>query len=348
VNVFSQEKRKMPGDEDKSGSDNSPSGEDLEIFETLFREELDALNLDKGEEALLRSGGNESNDSRERSGSLEKSGKRARRLWIVFSALLLAALGAFSIRYFGIIDLGRFHPFPGQTQKTVTQTRVAKRSPIEVEREPTRLAEKSPLKSETAVSPHDATSPKSGPATNGLPARALSENGHGHIKKKSRPQSTSPAWKPSRSAATLYPYSVYLGSYRTTEGLQEAVSSYRKRGLSPYWVKIDLGQKGIWFRVFTGFFETREKADAFIRKNQIRDAATKHTRYTVLVGTYKSEKEVNTKKMELRAVGYCPYDVKEMNGACRVYTGAFYQMARAEKHVADLASKGIPAEVVER
>jgi cell division septation protein DedD len=348
VNIFSQEKGKMPGDEDKSGRDNPSSGEDLEIFETLFREELDALNLDEGEETLLRSEGNESTDSRERSGTLEKSGKRARRLRIVFSAVLLAALGAFSILYFGIIDLGRFHPFPGQTQKMVTPPRVAKRSPVEVEREPTRLAGKSPVKTETAVSRHDANSQKSGPATNGPPTRALSEDGHGHIKKQPRPQSTSPVGKPSRSAVTLYPYSVYLGSYRTTEGLQEAVSTYREEGLSPYWVKIDLGQKGIWFRVFTGFFETREKADAFIKKNQIRDAATKHTRYTVLVGTYKSEDEVNTKKMELRAVGYCPYDVKDMNGACRIYTGAFYQVARAEKHVADLASNGIPAKVVER
>ena len=104
----------------------------------------------------------------------------------------------------------------------------------------------------------------------------------------------------------------------------------------------------MWFRVFTGFFKTRREADAFIIENHIPGAATKHTKYTVLVGTYKSEEEVNTKKLELRAIGCCPYDVKDINGACRLYTGAFYQMVRAQKHKAGLASRGIQGEVVER
>lgn len=332
----------MPSNKDKSDAYNSSSGDDVEIFETLFREELDALKPDKQEKNLLQP------DGKEEIGALEKSGKRSHRLSIVLSAFLLTALGAFSINYFGILDLSKFMPFSEQTQKAITPPRVAKKPPVEAGKGPTRLAGRPPHKTKTPVSPNEAASQKMGPATKKRPVSVLSKNGPGIIKKQPRPETTARAGKPSRSAGRRYPYSVYLGSYRTTEGLQKAVSAYRKKGLSPYWVKIDLGEKGMWFRVFTGFFEKGGEADAFIRENQIPGAAAKHTRYTVLVGSYKSEEEVNTKKRELRAIGCCPYDVKDMNGACRLYTGAFYQMAHAQKHRADLASKGIRGEVVER
>ncbi|NIM98249.1 MAG: hypothetical protein GTO24_09275, partial [candidate division Zixibacteria bacterium] len=79
-----------------------------------------------------------------------------------------------------------------------------------------------------------------------------------------------------------YPYSVYLGSYRTPENLKKAVTIYGSMGLSPYWVQVDLGEKGKWFRLFSRFFRTRAEADAFIRENRIEGAASKHTKYAVL------------------------------------------------------------------
>jgi len=322
----------MPSNEDKSGAKNPSLREEVEIFETLFREELDALKPDQ----------------EEKTGTLEKSGKRSHRSRIVLSTFLLTALGAFSIQYFGILDLSKFMPFSEQTQKGRVPPRVVKKPPSAVDKKPTHLAEKSPHKTETPVPPDEAAFQKLSPETKKRPMWTISKNGPGIIKKQPQPGTTDGAGKPSGSAERLYPYSVYLGSYRTPESLQKAVSTYRKKGLSPYWVKIDLGEKGMWFRVFTGFFETRGEADAFIMENHIPDAATKHTRYTVLVGTYKSEEEVNAKKVELRAMGCCPYDVKDINGACRLYTGAFYRMAHAQKHKADLASDGIQGEVVER
>jgi hypothetical protein len=338
----------MPSNKDKSGVENSSLRDDLEIFETLFREELDALKPVEQEKALSQPAGNESNGSKEKIGTLEKSGKRSYRLRIVLSAFLLTALGAFSIHYFGILDLRKFMPFSEQAQKVVTPPRVVKKSSVEADKEAMRLAGRSSPKTGTPLSPDEAASQKLGPATKERPMAATSKDRPSIIKQQPQPDTVAPAGKPSSSAERLYPYSIYLGSYRTPESLQKAVSTYRRKGLSPYWVKIDLEKKGIWFRVFTGFFKTRGEADAFIRENHIAGAAIKHTKYTVLVGTYRSEEEVDMKKLELRAMGCCPYDVKDSSGACRLYTGAFYQMARAQKHKADLATHGIQGEVVER
>ena len=393
----------MPSNEDKSGSDNYSLSDSLEIFETLFRTELDALEAGRKENARLKPDAKENkvvkkkpvsrakpqtdakagqiikkkpvshvkhvkDDAvkelrpetdaklwkikRRKIGLRETTGEGSHRLRIGLSAFLLVALGAFSINYFGIVDLSRFMPFSEPTQKPVVQPRVVKKSPVEVDKKPTGLASKSPKKAGTPLPPDKATSQKVGPATKKRPMSTISKKSPPVVKKHPEPETSvkkpTRAGQPSSSAVRVYPYSVYLGSYRTPESLQKAVSTYRKKGLSPYWVKVDLGEKGIWFRVFTGFFKTRGVADAFIRENHLTGVATKHTKYAVLVGTYESDKELNAKKLELRAIGCCPYDVKGIDGACRLYTGAFYQMVRARKHKTDLASKGIQGEVVER
>lgn len=91
--------------------------------------------------------------------------------------------------------------------------------------------------------------------------------------------------------ARSYPYAVYLGSFRREDVLQRALETYREQGLSPYPVRMDLGPKGIWLRVFTGFFETREKADAFIKKKRVADGASRNTKFAVLIGTCSSRQE---------------------------------------------------------
>ena len=78
-----------------------------------------------------------------------------------------------------------------------------------------------------------------------------------------------------------FPYSLYLGSYRNLERAQKAVSQYEKKGLSPYWVKVLLKEKGEWYRVFAGSFEDLKAAELIYQgsgagggvdqKNRIRE-----------------------------------------------------------------------------
>jgi hypothetical protein len=93
-------------------------------------------------------------------------------------------------------------------------------------------------------------------------------------------------------------------------------------GLSPYWIKVDLGDKGVWFRVFTGYFKNKEEAEA--------------------------EVELKKNRLALLELGYCPYIIDGINGEYRLYSGVFYQKKRAQKHATKLASKGIHSQVVER
>ena len=38
------------------------------------------------------------------------------------------------------------------------------------------------------------------------------------------------------------------------------LAKYKDANLEPFVVKVDLGEKGVWWRVFSGHYETRESA----------------------------------------------------------------------------------------
>ena len=145
-----------------------------------------------------------------------------------------------------------------------------------------------------------------------------------------------------------YPYSVYLGSFRAPEAVKKAMSEYVEKGLSPYWARVDLGDKGVWFRFFAGYFQTKEEAEKFIRELNIQGATPGNTRYTNLIGVYGSDKDVEWQKRALLSAGFCPYVIKRAEGKSLLYSGAFDRKDYAETERAALAEKGIRNEITER
>jgi cell division septation protein DedD len=145
-----------------------------------------------------------------------------------------------------------------------------------------------------------------------------------------------------------YPYSIYLGSFKTIDRARKAISIFQRKGIAPYWVKIDLGPKGEWFRVFAGHFQGRDDAEAFATQNGIGIGNSRHTRYANLIGTYASEDRLNEMRLTLLGLGYCPYVIEGNEGRRHLYTGAFYQRGRAEKEHNELRLRGIQSQLVDR
>ena len=59
---------------------------------------------------------------------------------------------------------------------------------------------------------------------------------------------------------TSRPYSILLSSCQQQESVQKVLSEYKKINLEPYTVKVDLGENGIWWRIYAGHYETRREA----------------------------------------------------------------------------------------
>jgi len=150
------------------------------------------------------------------------------------------------------------------------------------------------------------------------------------------------------SIKRLYPYSIKLHYFRSRKRAEESLAAYRQKGFSPYWVKADLGDQGVWYRVFTGYFEEIEQAENIIKTRKLTKAAVKKTRYATLIGTYRSETDANSKIELILKQGFSAYVVKGVNNEFYVYVGAFYTQKGAQSQYADLLAAGIKSKVVER
>jgi succinoglycan biosynthesis transport protein ExoP len=144
----------------------------------------------------------------------------------------------------------------------------------------------------------------------------------------------------------LYPYSLYLGSYRTLERAKRAVSTFGEKGLSSYWAGVELQEKGTWFRVFAGHFTTREEAEKFGQDHGLWEAAVKKTRYANLIGVYRDPKELEEKIRTLQDLGFSPYVIEDQEGRSRLLVGAYLTRKGAERQYQELEEDGVEAEIV--
>jgi cell division septation protein DedD len=147
--------------------------------------------------------------------------------------------------------------------------------------------------------------------------------------------------------ALSYPYSIQLGSFRGLKVAKGAISLYNKKGLSPYWVKVELAT-GTWYRVYVGYFVDAEKAERFREAHGIKGSLIKKTRYATLVGTYTSSNEIEGLIQSLKDLGFAPYVIKNQSGKSQIFIGAFITKEGAEKQQAALESRGIQSRAVER
>jgi hypothetical protein len=149
-------------------------------------------------------------------------------------------------------------------------------------------------------------------------------------------------------SAPQFPYSVYLGSFKAADAVKKAIAEYQKEGLSPYWAKVDLGEKGVWFRVFAEHFQTKAEAEKFIMERNIKGGTAEITRFANLIGVYASDQRVDEQRRLLVSVGFYPYVIRDAEGRSFLYSGAFDRKEYAEQEHTLLASKGIHSEIVER
>ena len=299
--------------------------------------------------------------------------------------MLLLVLAGFLANHFAIIDLGAVPDLLGLGPKPVIQAPAPKKQPVKpVEKplappKPSGIEEKpsAPSPAPTRATPPTLSSeeklraletpttlsppqPAKQPVEEKTPAVAAQDQPKPSQVDPARqaqpvpaqpPASTKPAAPevtPSKPAAPQFPYSVYLGSFKTPEAVKKALSEYQEKGLSTYWSRVDLGDKGVWFRFFAGYFRTKEEAEKYISEQNVQGATPQLTRYANWIGSYGSEKEVEDQRRALVSAGFYPYVIKEVNGLSLLYSGAFDRKDFAEKERALLASKGFRSDVVER
>ncbi len=144
-----------------------------------------------------------------------------------------------------------------------------------------------------------------------------------------------------------YPYSVYLGSFDSTDQARSALDKYLKADIESFWVKVNLGEKGIWYRVYSGEFPDKEGAEAFINEKAIKDGEIKKTTYAVYIGSFTDRESLEGMVNILKENDYSPYIIADENFDS-LLAGAFVTKTGADELSAELTALGISNRVVLR
>jgi cell division protein FtsN len=147
---------------------------------------------------------------------------------------------------------------------------------------------------------------------------------------------------------SFHPYSILLSSCQMRESVQKVLFKYHEIGLVPYVVKIELGEKELWWRIFMGHYRSKEEALKAIKEHGLSEAIVMKTPYTNLIGNYSSEDDATEMLQSIKELGYSPYIVEPGENNFQLVVGAFKKRKEAEKQRIDLLSDGIKNQIIRR
>jgi len=145
-----------------------------------------------------------------------------------------------------------------------------------------------------------------------------------------------------------YPFSILLETFVERATAELAIPYYQQRGISAHWVKVDLGDSGIRYRLFTGEFSSVQEAQLFLDQQKLVDKPIKPTYYAARVGVYQDKGQLVSAFVETRDLGVIPYVLGTTNGEYYLYVGAFYTFVGATAQCHELIEAGLSCEPVRR
>lgn len=146
----------------------------------------------------------------------------------------------------------------------------------------------------------------------------------------------------------FHPFSLRSSSYQKHERAFSEISEMRKMGLTPYLVKVDLGDLGTLWRIYIGFYSTEEEARKIKNTYKLVNATVQKTEYACQVGEFTNETDGMSMFERFKQSGYFPYAIQKGRNLFRMYLGAYEKRTEAEALQHELQTKGVKSQVVKR
>ncbi|MGD9160697.1 MAG: SPOR domain-containing protein, partial [Desulfobacteraceae bacterium] len=177
----------------------------------------------------------------------------------------------------------------------------------------------------------------------------ISASAEEEIKKEvSEKDSTSGEIKPEYQEGS-YPYSIYLGSYKTIERGKRAVQIYAEKEIDSFLVKVEFIKKGVWYRAYSGYYPDAESAGVFIEENKVKNAEIKKTAYACYIDSFTDNDTLENSMNHLKEKLYFPYVITDhVENVHFLLAGAFLTRTGAEELSEELRADGIENRVVSR
>ncbi|MBU1181923.1 MAG: hypothetical protein KKE00_08190 [Proteobacteria bacterium] len=143
-------------------------------------------------------------------------------------------------------------------------------------------------------------------------------------------------------------YTVLIASHRLADNVLREASRYRANGVDSHWVKVDLGEEGIWYRHFAGRFTGRAETLRFIQESGLAGARILAAPWAISVGEGMSREVIGGIADMLRSNQYDGYVQEMKNGGYRLLVGAFVTKEGAENAAREITLPGIVPKIVMR
>lgn len=146
------------------------------------------------------------------------------------------------------------------------------------------------------------------------------------------------------------PFTVVLGSFLTLGRTKKAATEYKERGLEVSWNRVDLGKKGIWYRLFSGKFISKSEAERFKERNKLNNSIVICAPWAVQIGrdiSLGDLERINKILKDNSLDSYLKVSNKDKHRD-RLLTGAFITKEGADNQARELNDHGIEAIVVTR
>jgi general secretion pathway protein A len=169
------------------------------------------------------------------------------------------------------------------------------------------------------------------------------ENPTGKPAKNLGQKATSNSWIP-----TYQPFVIQLATLRSIERVKRAVSSYNNKGLEVHWNPIDIADKGRWYRIFSGNFESKTEAVKVRQDRRLIDSIIRFNPWTIIIGPYSDVNILAKDRSLLDENHYDSYIVDSDDNTNWLLSGAFATRQEAERMVNELNKFGLSARVAPR
>jgi general secretion pathway protein A len=142
-------------------------------------------------------------------------------------------------------------------------------------------------------------------------------------------------------------YILQLGSFNTLATTLRAVDIYTRKGITAHWNEVQMGEKGLWYRVFAGRYESMDAARRFQNTHTLKEAQILFAPWSVLIDRAGSADRIADTRKQVQSRGVDVYTETGDGTRFHLCAGAFVIQSRAQ----ELAQKihrqtGVAAQVV--
>ncbi len=145
-----------------------------------------------------------------------------------------------------------------------------------------------------------------------------------------------------------YPFSLRYSSYQKPSHALQDISDVRQKGLTAYLVPISLGDMGIWWRIYIGYYPTEAEAKKVRSEYKIANTIVDKTEYACLVGDYSTETDIQAAFEKLKQLGFYPYVIQTAKDHFLLYVGAYGKKIEAAALNQELETKGFHSLIAKR